>query len=88
VRPEDVLVRVEPFQLDDGRTVISRPASPADILALLRQMGGVEVWWCEEHRRAGNRNACGGRMKVEACPMVLSLIVPLDVLAADTGGET
>jgi hypothetical protein len=29
------------------------PATREDVLAAVRELGGVEVWWCEEHKSSG-----------------------------------
>lgn len=36
----------------------------------------MTIWWCLEHERNGNRNACSARVKVERCPMVEMVLAP------------
>jgi hypothetical protein len=104
---EDLRVIYTVHDPEVGPLLDARPATPGDILALLREWGAEEVWWCEGHKaldvglyvQEGTctiardfrmlQTASRGRVVTEptACRMVERLLVPVDVLAADTGKE-
>jgi hypothetical protein len=57
-------------------TIDLRRATREDVLTAVRELGGVEIKWCDTHGQRGNFYA--GCYHRAGCVTKLTLIIPLD----------